>query len=88
MTAELKRQADKALAEIRVRPRFNSLRYGMATYCQLANTCAEEIKRGADDESEMGVFHDLFQPQREVNLRTRLDEFTPAGSNAGIILAN
>jgi len=36
----------------------------------------------------MGVFHDLFQPQREVNLRTRLDEFTPAGSNAGIILAN
>ena len=88
MTAELKRQADKALAEIRVRPRFNSLRYGMATYCQLANTCAEEIKRGADDESEMGVFHDLFQPQREANLRTRLDEFTPAGVNAGIILAN
>jgi len=88
VTAEVKRQADKALAEIRVRPRFNSLRYGMATYCQLANTCAEEIKRGADDESEMGVFHDLFQPQREVNLRTRLDEFTPAGSNAGIILAN
>lgn len=88
VTAAVKRQSDKALEMVRVRPRFNSLRYGMATYCQLANNCAEEIKRGADDESEMGVFHDLFQPQREANLRTRLDEFTPAGTNAGIILAN
>lgn len=72
----------------RVRPLFNSLRYDNATYCQLANDCAEEIKRGADDESEMGVFHDLFQPQRAANLRARLDEFTPAGMEAGIIYAN
>jgi hypothetical protein len=77
-----------ALAVMRVRPRFNSLRYGMPPYCQLRNDCAEEIKRGADDESEMGVFHDLFQPQRIANLQTRLEEFTPAGFNAGIILAN
>lgn len=44
---------------LRVRPQFTSRRYGL-----LAQTCAEEIKRGADDESEMGVFHDLFEPQR------------------------
>lgn len=88
VTAGIMDQSEKALAEIRVRPRFNSQRYGMATYCQLANSCAPEIKRGADDESEMGVFHNLFQPQREANLRTRLDEFTPAGVNAGIVLAN
>jgi len=44
-----------------------------------------EIKRGADDESEMGVFHDLFQPQREANLRARLEEYTPAGIDAGVI---
>jgi hypothetical protein len=80
--------AARPLAEKRVRPRFNSVRYGLPTYCQLARGCADEIKRGADDESEMGVFHDLFQPQREANLRTRLDEFTPAGTNAGVILAN
>jgi hypothetical protein len=53
----------------------------------LAETCAEEITRGADDESEMGVFHDLFQPQREANLRARLDEFTPAGMDPGLIFA-
>jgi hypothetical protein len=35
----------------------------------------------------MGVFHDLFQPQRAANLRVRLDEFTPAGMDAGIIFA-
>lgn len=69
----------------RVQPQFNSVRYGTPMYCQLADTCAQEIKRGADDESEMGVFHDLFQPQREANLRARLDEYTPAGIDAGVI---
>jgi hypothetical protein len=78
----------KEMERERVRPRFNSIRYGTPTYCQLANICAEEIKRGAEDESEMGVFHDLFQPQREANLRTRLDEYTPAGMETGIIYAN
>lgn len=72
----------------RVRPQFNSLRYGSHVYCQLAQACAEEIKRGADDEAEMGVFHDLFQPQKEANLRARLDEYVPAGMNAGIIFAS
>jgi hypothetical protein len=72
----------------RVKPLFTSLRYGNATYCQLAMNCAEEIKRGADDESELGVFHNLFQPQRAANLRARLDEFTPAGMEAGIIYVN
>ena len=80
--AALQRERD------RVRPRFNGVRYGTPTYCQLAEVCAEEIKRGADDESEMGVFHDLFQPQREANLRVRLDEYAPAGMEAGIIFAS
>ena len=72
----------------RVRPRLVSRRYGNPAYCQLALDCAEEIRRGADDESEMGAFHDLFQPQREANLRARLDEYTPAGMEAGILFAN
>ncbi|MFB8790735.1 MAG: hypothetical protein U7123_18245 [Potamolinea sp.] len=72
----------------RVRPQFNSIRYGTPTYCQLAETCAIEIKRGADDESEMGVFHDLYQPQRDANLRVRLNEYTPAGSEIGIIYSS
>jgi hypothetical protein len=70
---------------LRVQPEFNSVRYGNPAYCQLAATCACEIRRGANDESEMGVFHDLYQPQRAANLRTRLQEYTPAGMNSGII---
>jgi len=72
---------------LRVEPEFNSVRYGNPAYCQLAATCAVEITTGADDESEMGAFHDLFQPQRAANLRARLAEYTPAGVNAGISLA-
>jgi hypothetical protein len=72
---------------LRVRPRFTSTRYGRPAYAQLARSCAAEIVRGADDESELGAFHDLFQPQRLANLRARLDEYTPAGSEAGIIIA-
>jgi hypothetical protein len=73
---------------LRVVPEFNSTRYGMPTYCQLADTCADEITRGADDQSEMGAFHDLYQAQRVANLRARLDEYTPAGMDAGIIFAS
>jgi hypothetical protein len=78
---------EKLREQERVQPQFKSVRYGAPAYCQLAYTCPEEISRGADDESEMGVFHDLFQPQREANLRSRLDEFTPAGMDAGIFFA-
>jgi hypothetical protein len=81
-------QAARLRERVRVRPQFNSVRYGAPTYCQLAEACADEIKRGADDESEMGAFHDLFQPQREANLRARLDEYAPAGTDAGIIFAS
>jgi hypothetical protein len=69
----------------RVRPQFTSVRYGRPGYAQLAQTCADEIVRGADDESELGAFHDLFQPQRAANLRARLDEYTPAGADAGVV---
>lgn len=72
----------------RVRPELTSVRYGTPGYCQLGDGCAPEILRGADDESEMGVFHDLFEPQRAANLRAHLDEHTPAGADAGLIFAS
>ncbi len=68
----------------RVRPLFNSLEYGKADYCQLSAHCAIEIKQGADNEAEMGAFCNLYQPQREANLRTRLNEYMRFGLEAGI----
>ncbi|RZQ60046.1 hypothetical protein [Amycolatopsis suaedae] len=70
---------------LRVVPRFTSVRYGTPGYAQLGTGCAEEVRRGADDASEPGAFHDLFAPQREDNLRTRLEEYTPAGAHVSIL---
>lgn len=66
------------------RPVFASEEYGTPDYARLAAACPAEIARGAEDGSEMGVFHDLYQPQREDSLRARLAEYTPAGIDAGI----
>ncbi|MFC9271727.1 hypothetical protein [Streptomyces zhihengii] len=70
--------------EAGVRPVFASERYGTPAYARLADGCPPAIRRGADDGSEMGVFHDLYEPQREDSLRARLAEYTPAGTDAGI----
>ena len=81
-------EAEKHMERLRVRPQFNSVRYGQPAYCQLADCCAEEIKQGSDDESEMGAFHNLYQPQRNANLMTRLDEYLPASFDVGIIFSS
>ncbi|MGW8375362.1 hypothetical protein [Streptomyces sp. ODS28] len=67
-----------------LRPRFTSVRYGHPGYAQLAAECPPEITRGASDASQMGVYHDLFEPQRTDGLRARIDQFTPAGMETGI----
>ena len=71
----------------RVRPLLTSSRYNDAGYCQLSVRCPVEIREGADDESEMGAFHDLYQPQREAHLRARLNEYLRFGLEAGIFYA-
>ncbi len=68
-------------------PAFTSLHFSEAAYGQLSDGCPEQIRTGADDESEMGAFHDLFARQRETNLRTRLDEYLRFGLEAGIFHA-
>ena len=74
--------------DARVHPAFTSLRYGEAGYCQLSRACAVEITTGADDQSEMGAFHNLYQPRREANLRAALDEYLRFGLEAGIFYAS
>jgi hypothetical protein len=69
----------------RTAPDFTSKTYGTPTYFQLSPRCPEEIRRGAEDGSEMGAYHDLFEPLRVDGLRARLDEYTPASALAGLI---
>jgi hypothetical protein len=69
-------------------PGFTALRYGLAGYAQLRDSAPGQIRTGADDEAEMGAFHALYQPQRETNLRVRLDEYLRFGLEAGVIHAS
>lgn len=68
----------------RVTPLFASLAYGKPAYAQLDLACAAEIRAGAEDGSEMGVFSFLKQPQREANLRASLEEYLRFGLEAGL----
>jgi len=66
-------------------PAFGSRRFGDPDYAQLRIDCPRALRTGAADASEMGAFHFLFEPQREANLRMRLDEYLPIGLQAGLI---
>ena len=68
-----------------VRPRFTSLQYGHPGYCQLTPDASVEVRRGAEDESEMGAFSSLKQSHREESLRIRLNEYLRLGMEAGIL---
>jgi hypothetical protein len=79
-------ELDRIAAAIRssLRPDFTSRQFAHSGYMQLHASCAVEIRSGAVDGSEMGVFHDLFQVQRETNLRARLEEYLRFGLETGV----
>jgi hypothetical protein len=80
--------AGRARARLRVVPQFRSQRYATPHYLRVADGCCAEIRSGASDRSAMGVYHDLYEPQREANLAARLQEYVPAGTDAGILFAS
>jgi hypothetical protein len=79
------KDAIRAAVEAGLVPSFTAERYGLPAYAQLHLTCPVQIRTGAEDGSEMGAFCHLKQPQREANLRLRLEEYLPFGLEAGFI---
>jgi len=69
-------------------PLFFSLRYGHPAYLKLLASTDDTIRRGADDGGEMGCFHFLLAPQRESDLKIRLQEYLPVGLEFGLIYQN
>lgn len=68
-------------------PAFTSLRYGQPGYCQLG-AGNQALCRGAEDGAEIGVFHDLYQPQRAAALRDVVAEYLPMSLHAGVYYLN
>jgi hypothetical protein len=77
-------ELEKNAVLARLHPVFTMLNYGDPAYAQLSPACAEEIRTGAENGSEIGVFGTLQQPQREANLRAALDEYLRFGLDAGV----
>lgn len=83
----LERRTRQAAETRRVTPVFDSVRLGQPGYARLIDRTAGEIRRGADDEGEMGAHHDLWLSRRIGELLVRLAEFTPAGTDCGPVFA-
>ncbi len=80
--------SERDAIEARVQPTFTATRYGHPACTQLSRACAREIRTGAEDGSEMGVWSLLKQPQRLANLEASLDDYLRFGLEAGLILVN
>lgn len=65
-------------------PGFTTLRYGVPGYARLTRRTPPTLRRGGDGDTEMGAFRYLYEPQRESDLLTRLDEYLRVGLEAGI----
>lgn len=76
---------DPALEDA-LKPQFVSIRYGSPSYGLLSGDCPVAAWQGADDESQIGAYHLLYETQGVGNLRSRLDEYVPFGLEAGIFL--
>ena len=78
------RETIAARAARRMVPGFVARRYGRPGYAQLRRSTPVEIRTGASDEAELGGFHLLFTPQRETNLKIRLEEYLRFALEAGV----
>lgn len=67
-----------------MRPGFVAQSASHPAYVQLRLATPPEIRTGASDEGEMGAYHLLAAPQREANLRIRIEEYLRFGLEAGI----
>ncbi|MBD2080943.1 hypothetical protein [Leptolyngbya sp. FACHB-17] len=85
INTELLNVIEKLVLIEQLQPTFTSTRYGDPGYAQLNQNCAIEIRTGAEDGAEIGVFNNLKQPQRQANLQANLEEYLRFGLEAGIV---
>jgi hypothetical protein len=73
---------------LRTAPRFAATRYGSPHYLRLTSCTSPAIARGAEGGAEMGVYHELLEPQRVDRLAASLDHYAPADIAASVVIAS
>jgi len=73
---------------VRVGPAFVSTDPDHPEFCRLTPGCPPQIARGAENGSEMGVFHFLQRPRRLAELTGQLRDYLRFGLEAGVFDAD
>jgi hypothetical protein len=84
-STELRQEHCLTDQEGRLRPAFTAVSYGEPGYAQLNLACPAELRTGGTRGAEIGVFHNLRQPQREAALLAQLEEYLRFGLEVGLI---
>jgi hypothetical protein len=58
---------------------FTSTRFGQPGYAQLSEISPLELRRGAENGSEIGAFSNLISPIKLDSLKAKIDEYMPFG---------
>ena len=77
---------DDPSREAMLDPKFVTLRYGHPSYGLLSGDVPMAIWTGADNGSQMGVYHFLEETEAVRNVQIRVPEFLPFNLEAGIFL--
>jgi hypothetical protein len=79
--------AEEEAIRARVRPRFDSTRFGGPGYGRLSLDAAPELTAGGHDEGELGAFHSQWITRRMNDMAVLLAEFTPIDVDLDIMFA-
>lgn len=75
-----------APSEAALQPSFITLRFGQPGYCMLSGRVPLAIWKGADNGSQIGVFHQTQETQAVTNIQIRSGEYLPANLQSGVFL--
>ncbi|MGD1875874.1 MAG: hypothetical protein ACFB13_00060 [Kiloniellaceae bacterium] len=65
---------------------FVSQSFGQPGFAQLAEIAPAEIRRGAENQSEMGAFNRALDPIRRADLAAKLDEYTAINAITQLVI--
>jgi hypothetical protein len=75
-----------AASEQALAPQFISLRFGDPAYCLLSGDCPMAVWKGADNDSQMGVFLQIQETEAVANIQVRANEYLVANLECGVFL--